>query len=244
MQRFSEMCSIAAVEMRPSVLAGGALVGGLLLAVLLAVIVGPWAFVLGALVPLGAWVYVRRKMHTRRKHFGEQLPEDLDVLAAALRAGHSLAGGFAVMADQAAEPSRTEFRRVVTDEQLGIQLDEALDRVGARMENRDMDQVALIALLARETGGSSAEVIDQVSTNIRARMDVRRLVHTLTAQGRLARWIVSFMPVFLVLAIYVIFPTYLKPLFNTTVGLVMFVVAALMVIAGSLVIKRIVEIKV
>ena len=244
MQHFSDMCSVGAVDMRPSVLAVLGFVGGLVLAVLLAVIWAPWAFLLGALVPLGVWLYVRRKVHTRRKRFGEQLPEDLDVLAAALRAGHSLAGGFAVMADQAAEPSRSEFRRVVTDEQLGIQLDEALDRVGLRMENRDMDQVALIALLARETGGSSAEVIDQVASNIRARMDVRRLVHTLTAQGRLARWIVSFMPVFLVLAIYVIFPNYLDPLFNTTVGLAMFIVAAVMVIAGSLVIKRIVEIKI
>ena len=113
-----------------------------------------------------------------------------------------------------------------------------------RMNNRDMDQVALIALLQRETGGSSAEVIDQVTDNIRGRMEVRRLVRTLTAQGRLARWIVSLMPLFLIGAIYVIFPGYLDPLFNRGWGIAALVAATIMVILGSLVIKRIVEIKV
>ena len=244
MQRFSELCDIGAVETRPSVLAVGSLGGGLVLAVLLSVAWAPWAFVFGVVPPLVTWMYVNTKVSRRRKQFGEQLPENLDVLAAALRAGHSLAGGFSVMANEAQEPSRTEFRRVVSDENLGLPLDESLDRVGDRMQNRDVDQLALVAQLARETGGSSAEVIDQVAANVRGRMEVRRLVRTLTAQGRLARWIVWFMPVFLVFAILVIFPTYLKPLFTTTVGLSAFIVAAVMVVAGSLVIKRIVEIKI
>jgi tight adherence protein B len=107
-----------------------------------------------------------------------------------------------------------------------------------------MDQVALIALLQRETGGSSAEVIDQVTDNVRGRMEVRRLVRTLTAQGRLARWIVSLMPVFLVFAILAIYPRFLDPLFDTAFGIVALVVAGLMVVAGSFVIKRIIEIKV
>ncbi len=244
MQRFSELCDIGDVQARPSVLALGSLLLGLVVAVVLSVAWSPWTFVLGALIPLGTWLYVSHKVSTRRKRFGEQLPDNLDVLAAALRAGHSLGGSFSVMAEEAIEPSRSEFGRVVADDNLGIPLDDALDRVGVRMENRDIDQLALVAQLARETGGSSAEVIDQVSANIRGRMEVRRLVHTLTAQGRLARWIVSFMPLVLLLAIFLIFPDYLKPLFNTTVGVVAFVIATLMVIAGSLVIKRIVEIKV
>ncbi len=244
MQTFSYRCDVGGVETRPSLLALIALGGGLLLAVFLAVVWAPWAFIFGVLPPLAVYFYVSHKVVARRKQFGDQLPENLDVLAAALRAGHSLAGGFAVMAEEAGEPSREEFRRVVSDENLGIPLDDSLDRVGERMNNRDIDQLALVAQLARETGGSSAEVIDQVAANIRGRMDVRRLVHTLTAQGRLARWIVSFMPVGLLLGIYLIFPTYLKPLFTTTVGLGAFIIATLMVIAGSLVIKRIVEIKI
>jgi len=133
---------------------------------------------------------------------------------------------------------------VTADEQLGIPLDESLRRVGDRMENSDMVQVALIALLQRETGSSSAEVIDQVATNIRAKMEIRRLVRTLTAQGRLARWVVSLMPLGLLLAMTAIVPGYLHPLFHETVGIILFVMASIMVVIGSLVIKRIVEIKV
>ncbi len=149
-----------------------------------------------------------------------------------------------VMARDAGQPSRREFERVIADEQLGVPLDESLKRVGARMENPDMTQVALIALLQRETGSSSAEVIDHVANNVRARMEVRRLVRTLTAQGRLARWIVSLMPLGLLIAISGIVPGYLDPLFHTTLGVVFLVAGAIMVVMGSLVIKRIVEIKV
>ena len=148
------------------------------------------------------------------------------------------------MADHAAAPSGKEFKRVVTDEQLGIPLEDSLRVVGQRMDNRDMAQVAMIALLQRETGSSSAEVIDQVAENVRGRLEVRRLVRVLTAQGRMARWIVSFMPLVLVFMILVINPKFLEPLFHTAIGVVALIVATIMVIMGSLVIKRIVEIKV
>jgi tight adherence protein B len=214
------------------------------LAVILAVALAPW-WILFAFVPiLVVRYYVKFQVSRVRRTFGEQLPDNLEVLGGALRAGHSLVGGFSVMADNAAEPSREEFKRVVTDENLGVPLEDALRRVGERMDNRDMSQVALIALLQRETGSSSAEVIDQVAENVRGRLEIRRLVRVLTAQGRLARWIVSFMPVVLVLMIMLIRPEFLQPLFHTGVGVFALIVSGIMVVMGSLVIKRIVEIKV
>jgi len=107
-----------------------------------------------------------------------------------------------------------------------------------------MEHVALVALLQRETGGASAEVIDQVSENIRGRMEIRRLVQTLTAQGRMARWIVSLMPVVLVVLILLIFPRYLDPLLHETFGILVLCGCAVMVMAGSWVIGRIIQIKV
>jgi tight adherence protein B len=112
------------------------------------------------------------------------------------------------------------------------------------MDNRDLEQVALVALLQREAGGNAAEVIDQVATNIRGRMELRRLVRTLTAQGRLARWIVSLLPVALFGAIFLINRDYLKPLWTETFGVIAMIIAAIMVISGSLAIKKIVNIKV
>ena len=106
---------------------------GLVLAVIGAVLITPFWAILVFVPPIALNLYVRGKARKVRKDFGEQLPENLDVLASALRAGHSLAGAMGVVADEAPEPSKREYRRVVTDEQLGIPLDEALEVTAKRM---------------------------------------------------------------------------------------------------------------
>jgi tight adherence protein B len=116
--------------------------------------------------------------------------------------------------------------------------------VVVRMNNQDLSQVALVAVLQRETGGSTAEVLERVVETVRERQELRRLIRTLTAAGRMSRWVVSSLPVVLVLAISFLNPNYLKPLFAHTSGRILLVFAALLVISGSLVIKRIVDIKV
>ena len=133
---------------------------------------------------------------------------------------------------------------MIADEQLGVPIDEALHVVGRRMDNRDIVQVALVARLQREAGTNAADVLDQVADNIRSRLELRRLIATLTAQGRMARWIVSLLPVVLFIAIYVLNPDYLRPLWTEPVGIAGLIAAAIMVVAGSLVIKRIVNIEV
>jgi tight adherence protein B len=87
-------------------------------------------------------------------------------------------------------------------------------------------------------------VLDRVTENVRGRFELRRLVQTLTAQGRMSRWIVSFLPLGLLVLITLVNPEYMKPLYTHTLGRVMLAVAAVMVVAGSLVIRRIVNIKV
>jgi tight adherence protein B len=175
--------------------------------------------------------------------FGDQLPDNLDVVASGLRAGHSLVGGLSLVVNEAAEPSRSEFRRVVADEQLGVPLEDALAVVARRMKSRDIEQVALVSSLQRETGSNSAEVLDRVIESIRERAALRRLIRSLTAQGRLSRWIVSFLPVGLLLAISALNPTYMKPLFTHTSGRIALTLGVIMIVTGSLVIKKIVDIK-
>jgi tight adherence protein B len=208
------------------------LIGGLLLALL------------GLAVPWGVRTFVNRKADRTRNRFAEQLPDNLQVLASALRAGHSFVGALSVVVDEAEEPARSEFRRVVADEQLGVALEDAIDVVARRMDNPDLEQVALVAALQRQSGGNMAEVLDRVTETIRERFELRRMVRTLTAQGRMSRWVVSALPVLLLGALSVLNPTYLAPLFTTTVGNVLLVLGGLMVVTGSLVIKRIVEIEV
>jgi tight adherence protein B len=200
--------------------------------------------VLGLGVPFVVRALISRKIDRLRAQFAEQLPDNLQVLASALRAGHSLVGALSVVVEDAAEPSRSEFRRVVADEQLGVSLEDALNVVGRRMGNRDLEQVGLVAALQRETGGNMAEVLDRVTETIRERFEIRRIVQTLTAQGRMSRWVVSLLPVILLATISVLNPTYVEPLFKETFGRVLLAIAAVMLVAGSLVIKRIVNIKV
>jgi tight adherence protein B len=101
-----------------------------------------------------------------------------------------------------------------------------------------------VTRLQREAGGNTAEVLDRVVENIRGRMEIRRLIAVLTAQGKLARWVLTLLPIGLALALLVMNPAWLDPLFDTNIGRAFLVLWALMLIAGSILIKRIVEIDV
>jgi tight adherence protein B len=112
------------------------------------------------------------------------------------------------------------------------------------MASRDIEQLALVAELQREAGGNAAEVVDRVAETVRERFDLKRLIKTLTMQGQMSRWIVSALPVAIILILRVENPHYLHPLLATTGGKVVFALAAAWAVAGSFVIKRIVEIEV
>jgi len=241
--RFKADLEIAEIEVPPERIVIGAVVGTLLVVVVLA-FVSPLFCIFALAVPLGVRSYCRRRLRTLRDLFAEQLPDSLQVLASALRAGHSFSGALAVVAADSDAPAKREFQRVVSDEQIGLPVEDSLREVARRMDNSDVEQIALVAELQRQTGGNMAEVLDRVIETIRGRFDLRRLVRTLTAQGRMARWIVSLLPVFLFAVISMLNPGYEKPLYQSTGGQIVLVLAALLVITGSYVIKRIVEFKV
>jgi tight adherence protein B len=243
MEGFSDDVDVAQIEHDPSRMVWLALFAGLLLAVIGGALLGPIWIVLGIVPPVALNLFVRSKARSVRNEFSEQLPENLDVLASALRAGHSLAGAMGVVADEAPEPSKREFTRVVTDEQLGIPLDEALEVTAQRMQSTDMDQVAVLALVQREAGGNTAEVLDQVTANIRARMDIRRLVKVLTAQGKFSSWVIAFVPVGILIFLLLVNPSHLDPLIHETVGQFASVMAVLMMMLGFYVIRRIITIE-
>ena len=99
-----------------------------------------------------------------------------------------------------------------------MQLEDALETTVERMDNYDLDQVALVARLQREMGSNSAEVLDRVIDTVRGRMELRRLVQTLTAQGRFSRWVLTALPIGLAILLTLIAPSYMHPLFHTLAG--------------------------
>jgi tight adherence protein B len=242
-EKFEEELEIASINVPAAQIVVGTAVTTLVVGFMLA-LVSPVLFLFAAAVPFAVRSFQKRKLTKVRDDFTEQLPDNMQVLASALRAGHSFVGAFAVVANDAPEPARREFQRVVADEQLGVPMEESLRDVARRMDSKDLEQVALLAELQREAGGNMAEVLDTIVDTIRERFDLRRLVQTLTAQGRLARWILSLLPAFLLGIISLLNPGYMQPLFATAGGRVVLVIATGMVVAGSLVIKRIVDIKV
>ena len=202
------------------------------------------AIVLGALVPVAANAGVRIAADRQRRNFSEQLPDNLQVIASAMRAGQTFVGALQNVVDDAPEPSKRELRRAMTDEAIGVPLSDALTNVTERMKSEDFQHVAIVATLQRDTGGNTAEVIDLVADTVRERIEIRRMVRGLTAQGRLSGMVLSLLPVGMLLMTAVIDPGYVHPLFHTTGGLIALGVAIALTGGGGLAIRRIVDIEI
>ena len=243
---FIEKLDIGRVHVAPQKLLAWVAVATLALFAVLTLLTGKPIFgILAALgVPLAARAALNRRVAGERKQFVEQLPDNLQVMASAMRAGHSFSGALTVVVDDAPEPTRKELARVVADERMGVPVDTALAAAVRRMNSKDLEQVALVATLQRETGGNTAEVLERVTQTIRDRLALRRMVQSLTAQGRMSRWVLTAIPVFLLAAITLLNPAYVQPLYASTAGQLLLGAAAFSVFCGSMVIGRIVNIEV
>jgi tight adherence protein B len=244
-QRLGDDLDIAGIQIAPSrLLAATVLLTVLLGFVLVTATSSGLAAPIALALPMFTVLLIRFLADRQRRLFDEQLPDNLTVIASALRAGHTFVGALGVMVEDAPDPSRRELRRALADEALGIPLPDALDTVAERMRSSDFRHVSLVATLQRDTGGNTAEVIDVVVDTIRDRLDLRRLVRSLTAQGRLSGMVLTTLPVLLLIAISLINPHYVHPLFHTTAGTMCLVVAVLMILTGGFLIKRIITIEV
>ena len=244
-RQLEDKVELARIGVSPRMLVLLTALGGLALGIVASIVLGsPIGLLAGLIAPLIANAFIGRRLRKVQRTFSDQLPENLDLISSGLRSGHSFIAALAVCVEDAAEPSKAEFQRVITDENLGVPIDESLHVVALRMNSRDVVQIALVASLQRDAGTNAATVLEQVATNVRARLELRRLIAGLTAQGRLARWIVTMLPVALFVVIYLLNPDYLAPLWQDPMGIAGLIAAAIMILIAWLVIKRIIEIEV
>lgn len=244
-QRFETDVDLGGFKMSPLAIAGWTIVGGIVASIVTAIYFQSlWGLFAGLAAPFVTRFVVSRKVRKARNAFSEQLPDNLDVLAGALRTGHSTMGALAVMVDSAAEPSKSEFRRVLQDEQLGVPLDDAIMVMARRMESYDAEQVAMVMGLQREAGGNTAEVLDRVAETIRGRMELRRLVNVLTAQARISRWILTLLPIFVFVMLAMSGGDYLDPMLGSLLGKISLAIGGVMILIGSLWIKKLAELDV
>ena len=194
-----------------------------------------------AVLPFG-WLLFRRQR--RFKQFAKQLPDALELVSRALRAGHSLASGFNLVAEEMKAPIAKEFHRVFEEQNLGVPLEVALDNLTDRIPNIDLRFFATAVILQRQTGGDLAEILDKIGYLVRERFKIWGQVQALTGEGRLSGIVLLALPPGLFLTVYKLNADYVMPLFTDPMGRKMLAVAIFLQLVGALVIKKIVNIKV
>ena len=194
-----------------------------------------------ALFPL-MWLVFRRKR--RLAKFAAQLPEALELVARALRAGHSLAAGLNLVASEMSEPIGKEFGAAFEEQNLGIPMEEALENMTERVPNLDLKFFATAVILQRQTGGDLAEILDKIGHLIRERFQIWGQVQALTGEGRLSGVVLLALPPALFVVVYKMNPDYLMLLFTDELGKKMLVGGVVMQLLGALAIRKIVNIRV
>lgn len=207
--------------------------------------VGPVPAVLGAF-GLGClpffWLVFRKRR--RIKQFIAQMPDALELVGRALRAGHGLASGLKVVAEEMAPPISEEFGRVFEEQNLGIPLEDALRGLAERVPQMEVRFFTTAVIIQRSTGGDLSEVLDKIGRLIRERFQILGQVQALTAEGRLSGIILLAMPPGMLFLISMINPEYASLLFTTSAGTKMLMGAAVLQLLGAVAIKKIVTIKV
>jgi len=198
----------------------------------------------GAALSLGPVAWVRSRKKKRINRFEEQLPEGLDLVARALKAGHTFSSGMGMVASEFEEPIRSEFAKTLEEINFGMNVQEALDNLSLRVDCDDLRFFVISVKIQSETGGNLAEIVENISALIRERFKLKGRVRVLSAEGRFAAWILCALPPGIALVINFLNPGYLGVLFTEEVGKMMLYTAGGMMLFGILVIRRMVDIKV
>jgi tight adherence protein B len=188
------------------------------------------------------WLLYKRA--DRLKKFAAQLPDALELVARALRAGHSLAAGMHVVAEEMPSPIADEFGRVYEEQNLGIAMDESMRAMCNRVPNMDLRFFVTAVAIQRQTGGDLAEILDKIGYVIRERYRILGQVKALTAEGRLSGVVLIALPFALFGLMLHMKPDYIKLLWETPTGRLWSILALIAQVLGALVIKKIVDIKV
>jgi tight adherence protein B len=196
---------------------------------------------LGTVAP---FLYLSFRASRRQAKFDEQLPSTLQLLSGALQAGHSLQQAVDTVVHEAGDPIAGEFHRVLTEARLGRPLEEAFEAMAKRTGSVDFEWTVMAIRLQRQVGGNLAEVLSTVSQTIRDRYSLKRQIRALSAEGRLSSLILSILPILLFAALFSFNPLFLRPLYTTSIGIMMMAGAAVLMILGVLWLRKITEIKV
>ena len=205
---------------------------------------GLLALIVGSLAAIGPFAYVFNRRNNRFDRMRQYLPEALDLMVSAIRAGHSFSSAMGMSASESPEPVRREFRQCFDEQNFGLELRQCLLNLAHRVPIHDIRILVTAVLIQSETGGNLTEILDKVAYLIREDFRLQRQVRTHTAQGRLTGWILSMLPPILGLMLYMANPDSMSILWKRSEGRVMLYAGTIMTMVGALIIRRIIRIRI
>lgn len=215
---------------------------GILFAVMMrkSIIVMTFPSILLATVP---FFYLTRRRKKRMEKFERQLPEALELISRALKAGHAFTGGLRMVAEEFGDPVGAEFGKTLDEINFGMAVPEALTNLTQRVDCEDLRFFAVAVIVQRETGGNLSEILEGLSRLIRERFKFQGRVRILSAEGRMSAMVLIAMPFAFIGIVSILNPDYINVLFTDPIGTVLIVASLIMMALGSLVIKKLVAIK-
>ena len=208
--------------------------GNLLVALVLA------AAVAGA----GPAIFLSARANRRQTAFVAQLPDALQLLAGSLSAGYSLPQAMDSLASEDMPPISDEVGRALSASRVGQELETALEEVAERMDSRDFAWLVMAIRIQRQVGGNLAEVVRTVSETLRERAMLRRQVRVLSAEGRISAYILVGLPIFIAAYEFLVNRDYLRLLWTDPLGIAAVCMAVLLLIVGSLWMRKMIRIEV
>ena len=189
-------------------------------------------------------LYVRWRQAQRTRQFDDQLVDGLTLISNALKSGYSFLQGMEAVAKEMPDPVGTEFGQALRHIRVGGAVEEALTGIGHRVRSADFDLVVTAMVIQRQVGGNMTEILSNIAWTVRERHRILREIRVLTAQERLSGYVIAALPLFLIVVLTIMNPSYLNGLWGHQSGKLMLAGGLVMDLFGLLVIHKIVEIEV
>jgi tight adherence protein B len=215
------------------------LVGFAIGALLRGPIVGALGGLVGFLMPV---MLLRGRQKKRLSKFRDQLPEAIDMLVSAMRAGYSFQAAMKFIGEEVTEPLGPEFARFYEEQRLGMEVRVALLALQSRVDSLDLKMFVTAVLIQRETGGNLSEVLGNIGSLMRERAALKADIETLTAESKMSARILSLLPLGVFILINLINPEFMQPMLASNTGVMMFVFAAISVMIGYWMMMKIADI--
>lgn len=220
---------------------------GFFLGLVLGLVIG-WQLLLalGLAVVAGLlpFFYVLNAKRKRILKLEQQLPDTLDLMGRAMRAGHAFPSALKMVGDEMPEPIASEFRTTFDEVNYGINLTTAMQNLATRVPSTDMRYFVISVLIQRETGGNLAELLDNISALIRARLKLLGTIRVLSAEGRLSAWILCLLPFVMAGVLTIINYKFMSTLWTDELGLKLIWLMAVLMVIGVLWMRSLIKIRV